>query len=123
LLPKGGTPWQDRLRADDEAFFNASGELRELLAQGLATRVEVLLEAWARPPAFAPWYFPRASEAALAGKDVEDAWGREREYAPGYARLLGRGLQLGAGEEDVERMLLDAARLADAIGYTPAEEA
>jgi exodeoxyribonuclease V gamma subunit len=122
LLPKAGTPWQDRLRADDEAFFNASGELRELLAQGLATRVQVLLEAWARPPAFAPWYFPRTSEAALAGKDVEDAWGREREYAPGYARLLGRGLQLGAGEEDVERVLLDAARLADAIGYTPPEE-
>lgn len=119
LMPKPGTAWQDRLRADDEAFLQAQGELREVLAQGLSARVQVLLEAWAAPPAQAPWYFPRTSEAALAGKDVEDAWLRERGWAPGYARLLGRGLQLGAGEEDVERLLRDAARLAEAIGYTP----
>ncbi|KFN46464.1 hypothetical protein N787_10565 [Arenimonas metalli CF5-1] len=119
LMPKPGTPWQDRLRADDEALFQAKGELREVLMQGLSARVQVVLEAWARPPSQAPWFFPRSADAALAGKDVEDAWRSERAYVPGYARLLGRGLRLAAGEEDVERVLLDAARLAEAIGYTP----
>jgi exodeoxyribonuclease V gamma subunit len=119
LLPKAGTPWQDRLRAEDETFLNAGNGAREVLEKSLAARVQVLLEAFASPPAHAPWYFPRTSEAALAGGDVEDAWLRERAYAPGYARLIGRGLQLGPGEEDVERVLRDAARLAEAIGYQP----
>jgi exodeoxyribonuclease V gamma subunit len=119
LMPRPGTPWQDRLRAEDEAFVQAKGELREVLVKSLSARVQVLLEAWARPPSQAPWYFPRSADAALAGKDVGEAWRSERAYAPGYARLLGRGLRLAAGEEDVERVLLDAARLAEAIGYTP----
>jgi exodeoxyribonuclease V gamma subunit len=119
LLPKPGTPWQGGLNAADEAFFQAKGETREVLAKGFSERVQMLLEAWARPPSQAPWYFPRSADAALAGKDVGEAWRSERAYAPGYARLLGRGLRLAPGEVDVERVLLHAARLAEAIGYTP----
>ncbi|HEU0153652.1 MAG TPA: exodeoxyribonuclease V subunit gamma [Arenimonas sp.] len=119
LLPKPASPWQDRLRAEDEAFLAANADLRALLATSLSTRVQGLLEAFARPAPHAPWYFPRTSAAALVGQDVDQAWQAERDHAPGYARLLGRGLQLGAGEEDVERVLVDAARLAEAIGYVP----
>lgn len=123
LLPAADAPWQDRLRAEDDAFFNAKDEAREVLEKALAARVLVLLGAYAQPPAQAPWYFPRTSEAALVGGDVDDAWRRERGYAPGYARLLGRGLELAAGEKDVERVLRDAAQLAEAIGYAPPEDA
>lgn len=122
LLPGGGSAWQEKVNAEDETFLAASDEVRELLAHGLASRAKVLLDAWASPVAQSPWYFPRTSTEALAGGDVESAWRAERSYAPGYARLLGRGLQLGPGEDDAERVLRAASVLAEAIGYSPEAE-
>ena len=122
LLPGGVHAWQEKVNVEDETFLAASSEVRELLAHGLAARAKVLLDAWASPVAQSPWYFPRTSTEALAGGDVESAWRAERSYAPGYARLLGRGLQLGPGEDDAERVLRAASVLAEAIGYSPEAE-
>lgn len=122
LLPKGGTPWQDAVNAWDDHFAAAGNDLRETLLAGLATGVLALLEQATRPPTHPAWYFPATAGAALAGKGVEDAWERERGYAPGYARLLGRGLAPEPGSQDALALQREALRLAELVQWPHRED-
>jgi len=87
----------DYLRAPDKGPF----------LEVLEDSVLELLELWARPATHPAWYFPRAAAAlAIRQKDdaAEGAWQAERGYAPGYARLLGRGLDFEEGTPDFDRL-------------------
>lgn len=117
LLPAPGTPWQDALAAWDAAWLAAAADLRARLSGGLRQQVVELLDAWARPPTHPAWYFPRTSRAAILGEDVAEAWQRERAYAPGYARLLGRGLTFEKGSAEHDALAREARRLAQAIHW------
>lgn len=94
----------DYLRAPDKAPF----------LEVLEASVLELLELWARPATHPAWYFPRAAAAlAIRQKDeaAEGAWQAERGYAPGYARLLGRGLDFEEGTPDFDRLKAGAEDL------------
>lgn len=82
--------------------------------EALEESVLELLELWAHPPTHPAWYFPRAAAAlAIRQKDeaAEGAWQAERGYAPGYARLLGRGLDFEEGTPDFDRLKTAAENL------------
>ncbi|MDY0021353.1 exodeoxyribonuclease V subunit gamma [Arenimonas caeni] len=92
------TPWQDALAAWDDRYLDADAGKRAEMAATLEGKLGLVLSAAARPPTD-PWpYFPHTSWALAQDKDAEDAWLRERSYGPGYARLLGRGIEPGEDE-------------------------
>ena len=122
LVNKGGkTPWQSAIADWDEKFLQASAAERDEQRAQLETRLAFVIDAATRP-ATDPWpYFPRTSWALANGKeDAGDVWRRELDYAPGYARLLGRGLAPDENEDwrlalaDAATALLNAIRLGDA---------
>lgn len=87
------TPWQDALAAWDERFLVADAATRAEMAATLEGKLGFVLAAAARP-ATDPWpYFPRTSWALANDRDDSAEWPRERRYAPGYTRLLGRGIE------------------------------
>jgi len=58
---------------------------------------------------------------ALANdRDADDAWSRERHYAPGYTRLLGRGIE--PDEDETWRVALADLGLALKMAMDPDEE-
>ena len=127
LVPPGrhGTPWQDAINAEDAAWRAAGPALRQVLSAGLEQRVQVLLEAWARPAADPAPYFPGVATALVRGaapEKVDDAWHAEARHAPGYARLLGRGLAPGEDAGTREALAAQARALAEAIGWVGGEE-
>ena len=64
--------------------------------------------------------FPRASNVLANGKDDADgAWQVERAYSPGYARLLGRGLDFDEGTAHFEALRVQAERFADVLRIGP----
>ncbi|PRH81683.1 exodeoxyribonuclease V subunit gamma [Arenimonas caeni] len=114
------TPWQDALAAWDERLLSADAGKRADLLATLETKLHFLLSAAARP-ATDPWpYFPRTSWAVANDKDADEAWPRERRYAPGYTRLLGRGIE--PGEDESWRVALSDLGLALKQAMDPDEE-
>jgi len=95
IATSGPNPWAQSLAAD-------AGRLPQLRAQVLG-----LLDIWHAAQVQPDWYFPRSSSAALTAaskgpeavaRAVATAWAGqgdhstgERDYAPGYARLLATG--------------------------------
>ena len=124
LVAKAGkSPWQSAIADWDEGFLQADAAEREQLRAQLETRLGFIIDAATRP-ATDPWpYFPRTSWALANGKDeAGDEWRRELDYAPGYARLLGRGLAPDENE-DWRLALADAATaLLNAISLGDTEE-
>lgn len=121
-LPDG--LWQAGIGQWDRDFCAAGTAARTLFLEDLEARVLELLELWARPATQPAWYFPRAAAAlAIRQKDAaaEGAWQAERGYTPGYARLLGRGLDFEEGTADFERLKAQSEALVRLI--TLGEEA
>jgi exodeoxyribonuclease V gamma subunit len=115
-LPDG--LWQAGIAAWDRAFHAAGEPARKLFLEDLEARVLELLELWAHPATQPAWYFPRAAAAiAIEQKDeaAEGAWQAERGYQPGYARLLGRGLDFEEGTPDFDRLKAVSERLVQVI--------
>ena len=56
------------------------------------------------------------------GKDDADgAWQVERGYSPGYARLLGRGLDFDEGTPHFDALKRQAEWIADALRLGPGD--
>ncbi|MEP6940369.1 MAG: hypothetical protein ABI846_11445, partial [Rudaea sp.] len=105
---RNGT-WGERINAWDDAFVAAHAKLRERMLGDLRARALELIETWRSAQGRPAIYFPRTSWAALrpeADKAASDAGSRwagddtsggrhkgEREYEPGYAGLLGSGME------------------------------
>ncbi|GAB2503664.1 exodeoxyribonuclease V subunit gamma [Arenimonas alkanexedens] len=110
--------WQAGIAEWEREFLAASASAKTLFLEDLESRVLELLELWARPATHPAWYFPRAAAAiGIRQKDdaAEGAWQAERGYAPGYARLLGRGLDFEEGTPDFARLKDEADRLVQRI--------
>jgi exodeoxyribonuclease V gamma subunit len=115
-LPDGR--WQAGIAEWDRAFASADASARQLFVEDLEPRVVELLELWARPATHPAWFFPRAAAAiGIRQKDdgAEGAWQAERSYAPGYARLLGRGLDFEEGTRHFDQLKDEAERLVQRI--------
>jgi exodeoxyribonuclease V gamma subunit len=102
----------------------------------LAARLEALAQHWYASCASPGLYFPRVASAVLAADGVDaaqviaDAWAGdgfatgERDFAPGYARLLGAGCGLEDPDAaDVARVRALALRLGALIGLPAQEDA
>jgi exodeoxyribonuclease V gamma subunit len=103
------------------AQFERERGARTAMLDDLARRVTALVEFWQRSQYQPQWYFPVTSwAAAIGGIDgAREAWlgataGRgkkgEREYSPGYARLLAGDRDFGDGA-DFATLLANARRL------------
>lgn len=111
--------WADVLAAHLAAGDDtAAGTMRDALAQ----RVVALLAIWQQAQQRPGHYFPRTSWAALDEKDdaARQAWEGgfntgERDYAPGYARLLAGEANFAAGQPDHAALRAQASRLAALI--------
>ena len=101
--------WERGFNGWDDAFTGtASASGREAMLADLEHRVHGLLDFWQRSQRHPQWYFPATSWAA-ATQDADAAgaqwlgdFGRraERDYAPGFARLLAGDREFdGAGFE------------------------
>ena len=108
--------WADALAA-------ATPETARGMLDALAARVATLLAIWRRAQQRPLPYFPRTSWAALDDKPdaARQAWEGgafatgERDYAPGYARLLAGAANFAAGQPQHAELQGLAARLATLI--------
>ncbi len=107
-LVKDETPWFDSLDAWDARFLAANADARVLMLGALEQRVAGLIGFWREAQSRPHWYFPKTSWKALqlaqqvgAADDdgsaldrLGDVWSSsshgmgERDYGPGYARML-----------------------------------
>ena len=122
ITKKGVAPWCDVMAAED-ALFLAHPD-RALALGGVAARVEALVDFRAAVLAGERRYSPATSWAAATTDDddaIAEAWEGgdfrtgERDYAPGYAALLGRDWQLLPGSDSLARFRDDARVLAKAL--------
>jgi exodeoxyribonuclease V gamma subunit len=108
VTAKGLAPWGEALAAADAAFLADAD--RALALGGLAAQVQALVDYRAAVLAGTRRYSPATSWAAANAEADDDeaivaAWAGgdfstgERDYAPGYAALLGRDWALHAGSE------------------------
>ncbi len=120
LVRKPGTKWQDGVNTWDADFLAAPVEGQAYMLADLEQRVLGLLELWASPATQPAWYLPRASNVLATGKDdPEGAWQVERAYSPGYARLLGRGLDFDDGTPHFFALKATAEHIADVLRIGP----
>lgn len=127
LTADGAAIWPARLNQWDAAWCQACQDdpaTATGLRDDLQARVRHLLDYWMAAREAPRWYFPKTSWAALqkpgtdaaAQKWTGGAQGTgERDYAPGYARLLASDRDFAAGSADLARMESDARWLADVL--------
>ncbi len=116
LLKNSKHPWQDAINGWDAAFTAAAQAddraTVAAMADGLRVRLRMLLEFWQAAQTDPRWYFPKTSWATVAESAKPDdaarswqgstgSWGGkgERDFEPGYARVLARLLAGDAGFE------------------------
>lgn len=107
----------------DEAMLAAAPETAREMREALAARVAALLTIWRQAQQQPLPYFPRTSWAALDEKAdaARQAWEGgfatgERDYAPGYARLLAGETSFADGQPphaELQALALRLARLID----------
>lgn len=112
--------WQHAFEDWHERFRARGGRDAPALSADLERRVAGLIEFWRRAQRQPQWYFPATSWALVAGgpEKARERWlggGRERkmaerDYAPGYARLLAGDRDFAAGV-DLRRLQDNALRL------------
>jgi len=116
--------WEHSFNHWDRAFV-ATGSDKEAMLHELDRRVGGLVEFWLRSQRHPQWYFPATSWAAVQGgieaaakrwSGSTDPFGKrgEREYAPGYARLLAGEREFDAGAA-ADALLENAERLQSLI--------
>lgn len=122
LTASDEAPWQQSINDWDADFIACSqagnrAACERLLVQ-LRERVGRLLAFWLDAQAAPAWYFPKTSwAAATAPARASDAWTGgwnhtgERDYAPGYARLLAGEREFRAGTPDHELLERTAQHL------------
>jgi len=118
--------WQHGFEAWSERFQRSHGDRRAMLGD-LERRVAGLLDFWRRAQRDPPWYFPASSWAAASRSqaEVREKWAgsfgkmAERDYAPGYARLLA-GDRDFSDESDFAALQTNAAHLRALIDLTGA---
>ena len=101
--------WEDGFNIWDDAFGAADAAARATMLADLERRAAGLLAFWRRCREHPQWYFPAASWAALGGdaRAVRATWCGsdhavgERDYAPGYARVLAGERDFGEGRDYV----------------------
>ncbi|GAB3746884.1 exodeoxyribonuclease V subunit gamma [Lysobacter olei] len=112
-------------RACDEAPTVAAG-----MHADLQSRVCRLLDYWTAAREAPRWYFPKTSWAAVQKSGTDAAsqqWTGgsqsvgERDYAPGYARLLAGDRDFAVGSVDLTHLAHDAHWLADVLALPVAE--
>lgn len=113
--------WADMLAAHIDTGDDATaGAMR----QALAARVASLLAIWSQAQQRPGGYFPRTSWAVLGEKQdaARESWEGaqqhkkgERDYAPGYARLLAGAANFAAGHPDHVALQAMARQLASLI--------
>ena len=107
----------------DEAMLAAAPETARAMRDALTARVAALLAIWRQAQHQPLPYFPRTSWAALDDKPdaARQAWEGgfatgERDYAPGYARLLAGQANFADGQPqhaELQALALRLARLID----------
>lgn len=98
-LLAGPCPWSDAWCAWDADFVATTSARRTHLRDELLARVGELVRFYDAAAIRPPCYFPRSSWAAHRGRDIDEVWvgGKqrkgERDYEPGYNRLLAGDLR------------------------------
>jgi exodeoxyribonuclease V gamma subunit len=130
-------PWQDALNDWDEYLvLLAQADDRVALQarlDDLASRVAQLLTLWRQAQQQPLAYFPKTSWAALDSNKPHAAtaawWSGgfghigERDYAPGYARLLAGDQRFESGHHEYEELRALARRLHALTGFDAVEVA
>ncbi|HET6631683.1 MAG TPA: exodeoxyribonuclease V subunit gamma [Rhodanobacteraceae bacterium] len=133
VLLHGGTPWQDGINGWDGVLLQAGAAARTTLLGDLEQRIVRLLDWWIEAQGTPKWYFPKTAWYSIApGVNGEpkpdaaaDAWAGgdhsrgERDYAPGYARLLAGDADFGLGSDELIALRTFAAELQDCIRLQP----
>ena len=125
--------WAAALNAWDESFGRASLSERDRLLADLEHRVAQLVQWWSQAQGQPRWYFPKSAWKAIqptihsirgggAGEDCDDegaagpasidsTWVAthvggvgERDYAPGYSRLLTGSVDFAAGSDALREL-------------------
>jgi exodeoxyribonuclease V gamma subunit len=109
----------------DEALRAAPAETARAMRDVLAARVGALLSIWREAQRQPLPYFPRTSWAALDDKPeaARQAWEGgfntgERDYAPGYARLLAGEINFADGQPQHAELRALAGQLAALIEFS-----
>ena len=140
LLDDENPSWSGALNAWDEAFLQADDSGQVQMIGDLQQRVAQLVRWWAQAQGQPRWYFPRSAwkaiqptinpkSAASTGQDVdgnreplpanlESTWVAthdggvgERDYAPGYSRLLSGRVDFAPGSAELREMHAFALQL------------
>ena len=122
--------WQTGINAWDDVFINADPTRRHALIEDLQARVTRLLDFWQHAQSDPRWYFPKTSWQAVAGNgnSVSEVWvgnhaTGERDYAPGYNRLLAGDVDFAEGSVELSELQSCARQLLDCISLTASEAA
>ena len=119
--PGDDSPWSDWERA----WQQADGVRRATMHAQLSASVASLLAMFARAQQQPTVYFPKTA----AARDPAKAWlggftAGERDYAPGYARLLAGDITFsGAAEQDALQAIVDRLEAALALPPCPGVDA
>jgi exodeoxyribonuclease V gamma subunit len=119
--PRCDDGWQHRFD-DWQHTFEHAGSAAPGMLEELARRVARLVDFWRTGQHEPQWYFPGTSWAMVHGgpEKARERWlgtrgnKGEREYAPGYARLLARGRDFAVGV-DLHDLLRNAQQLSALI--------
>ncbi|KRE97023.1 hypothetical protein ASG87_00180 [Frateuria sp. Soil773] len=131
LAADGGAEIEAPINAWADAFAQTAHDASAARAMldGLARRVGALLAIWRQAQRRPVSYFPRTSWAALDEKPEAAQWAwegdfatGERDYAPGYARLLAGDAHFEPGHPDHAALQALARRLAALIDLSAAGE-
>jgi len=131
LTEDAAASWQSAINSWDAAFITVDAARREAMRRDLETRVGRLLDFFMHAQMQPTWYFPATAwRLALSDEaiDVDTTWSGgyetrgERDYAPGYARLLARDIDFAPDGEDY-RLLRRNARELHALITLSAEPA
>ncbi len=123
-LVAGETQWLGQFDRWDRAWLVADAPEQETLLLELRQRVVALLDFWRGAQSKPTWYFPRTSwqtvkSMARGDNDgsVGSAWAStqggigERDYAPGYARLLAGDIDFSDDSSEHTELITTARQL------------
>ncbi|WP_160291523.1 exodeoxyribonuclease V subunit gamma [Lysobacter sp. A03] len=140
MLVDDGIPnWSGALNAWDDAFVKAGRDERAQLIADLQQRLVRLLQWWMQAQGRPRWYFPKIAWEAIqptlnrrgggsaegdqdpAPANVEGVWVAthggtgERDYSPGYSRLLAGAVDFAGGSDELAELHAFALALHECI--------